>query len=31
MKKAWDGGTPDAFLLRQGDSVKFLPVDELPR
>jgi inhibitor of KinA len=31
MKKAWYGGTPDAFLLRQGDSVKFLPVDKLPR
>jgi inhibitor of KinA len=29
-EKACDGGSLDAFLLRQGDSVKFLPVDELP-
>ena len=28
-EKARDGGSADAFLLRQGDSVKFLPVEEL--
>jgi inhibitor of KinA len=28
-EKACDGGSAEAFLLRQGDSVKFLPVDEL--
>jgi inhibitor of KinA len=28
-KKARDGGSTEAFLLRQGDSVKFLPVEEL--
>jgi biotin-dependent carboxylase-like uncharacterized protein len=29
--KARNGGTVDAFLLRQGDLVKFLPVEELSR
>jgi inhibitor of KinA len=28
-KKARDAGSAEAFLLRQGDSVKFLPVEEL--
>jgi inhibitor of KinA len=28
-EKASDGGSAEAFLLRQGDSVKFLPVDDL--
>jgi inhibitor of KinA len=28
-KKAQDAGSAEAFLLRQGDSVKFLPVEEL--
>jgi inhibitor of KinA len=29
MEKARDGGSREAFLLRQGDSVKFRPVEQL--